>query len=388
MDEQETSRRERGGSRHPVAPRDPRDRRCCGGTSAPRATAQGRAAARTRIADGGDRSRRHPRRSEGRRDARADRRDRARARHRPRRSSTTSGEAARPSSTARTSTRRSERRDPRGAREARPRSRSRSPTRSCTLSPDGEDARALRRPTPTAPGLPERPAVSEAVAHAPDRHARGVEARRRQRRDRRGARHRRRLRELQASSTSCPTSRASTFVDPYNFVGNNKHANDDHGHGSHVTGTIAQATNNGIGVAGVARNVKIMPLKVLSALGLGLGRRHRRRDPLRRRPRREGHQHVARRRVPVARAEEGRRVRARQGRHRRVRRRQREPRQGRLSGRVPRRDRRRRRRRTTRRSRSTRTTARTSTSRRRAATRATTRATATTPTAASCRTRS
>ncbi len=60
-----------------------------------------------------------------------------------------------------------------------------------------------------------------------------------------------------------------TFVKPYNFVSNNKDAYDDHGHGSHVTGTIAQVTNNGKGVAGVARNVKIMPLKVLSAGGSG-----------------------------------------------------------------------------------------------------------------------
>ena len=59
------------------------------------------------------------------------------------------------------------------------------------------------------------------------------------------------------------------FVEPYNFVGNNTHADDDHGHGTHVTGTIAQTTNNGIGVAGIARNVKIMPLKVLSGSGSG-----------------------------------------------------------------------------------------------------------------------
>jgi len=59
------------------------------------------------------------------------------------------------------------------------------------------------------------------------------------------------------------------FVKPYDFVGNREHGNDDHGHGTHVAGTIAQATNNGIGVAGVARNVKIMPLKVLSASGSG-----------------------------------------------------------------------------------------------------------------------
>jgi len=66
-----------------------------------------------------------------------------------------------------------------------------------------------------------------------------------------------------------PDLKGITFVDPYDFVGNTKHANDDHGHGSHVTGTIAQVTDNGIGVAGVARNVRIMPLKVLSASGSG-----------------------------------------------------------------------------------------------------------------------
>jgi serine protease len=60
-----------------------------------------------------------------------------------------------------------------------------------------------------------------------------------------------------------------TFVKPYDFVGNSPHANDDHGHGSHVTGTIAQMTNNGKGVAGVALNVKIMPLKVLGGNGSG-----------------------------------------------------------------------------------------------------------------------
>jgi serine protease len=66
-----------------------------------------------------------------------------------------------------------------------------------------------------------------------------------------------------------PDLKGIEFVKPYDFVSNSKHANDDHGHGSHVTGTIAQVTNNGIGVAGVARNVRIMPLKVLSGSGSG-----------------------------------------------------------------------------------------------------------------------
>jgi serine protease len=59
------------------------------------------------------------------------------------------------------------------------------------------------------------------------------------------------------------------FVSPYNFVDRTVHANDDHCHGSHVAGTIAQSTNNKKGVAGIAYNCKIMPLKVLSAAGSG-----------------------------------------------------------------------------------------------------------------------
>jgi serine protease len=59
------------------------------------------------------------------------------------------------------------------------------------------------------------------------------------------------------------------FVPGYNFLSNNANAADDHGHGTHVAGTIAQSTNNKIGVAGVAPDVAIMPLKVLSARGSG-----------------------------------------------------------------------------------------------------------------------
>ncbi|MFN0245586.1 MAG: S8 family serine peptidase [Kofleriaceae bacterium] len=69
--------------------------------------------------------------------------------------------------------------------------------------------------------------------------------------------------------TELPDLKGIKWVKPYNFVANNKSAHDDHGHGSHVTGTIAQVTNNGIGVTGVALNVKIMPLKVLSKNGSG-----------------------------------------------------------------------------------------------------------------------
>ena len=58
-------------------------------------------------------------------------------------------------------------------------------------------------------------------------------------------------------------------VPGYNFVGKNDIAADDQGHGTHVAGTIAQTTNNGVGVAGLAHCAKLMPVKVLSARGWG-----------------------------------------------------------------------------------------------------------------------
>jgi serine protease len=58
-------------------------------------------------------------------------------------------------------------------------------------------------------------------------------------------------------------------VPGWNFVANNAHANDDHGHGTHVAGTIAQSTDNGLGAAGVAFDARLMPVKVLSADGWG-----------------------------------------------------------------------------------------------------------------------
>jgi len=61
----------------------------------------------------------------------------------------------------------------------------------------------------------------------------------------------------------------TAFVPGYNFVSNNEDATDDHGHGTHVAGTIAQSTNNKLGVGGIAFKASIMPLKVLSARGSG-----------------------------------------------------------------------------------------------------------------------
>lgn len=55
----------------------------------------------------------------------------------------------------------------------------------------------------------------------------------------------------------------------WNFVLKNNDPMDDNGHGTHCAGTIAAVGNNGIGIAGTAWNVKIMPLKFLNAQGSG-----------------------------------------------------------------------------------------------------------------------
>ena len=58
-------------------------------------------------------------------------------------------------------------------------------------------------------------------------------------------------------------------VPGWNFVNDTAHANDDQGHGTHVAGTIAQTTNNGLGGSGVAYCSTILPVKVLDSRGSG-----------------------------------------------------------------------------------------------------------------------
>lgn len=55
----------------------------------------------------------------------------------------------------------------------------------------------------------------------------------------------------------------------YDFVENDAQPQDEMGHGCAVAGIIAANTNDGIGIAGVAPNTKIMPLRVLNAQGVG-----------------------------------------------------------------------------------------------------------------------
>lgn len=59
------------------------------------------------------------------------------------------------------------------------------------------------------------------------------------------------------------------IVDQYNARTGSLSIADGYGHGTHVAGTIAAATNNSIGVASMAPGVTIMPVKILDSNGYG-----------------------------------------------------------------------------------------------------------------------
>jgi serine protease len=61
----------------------------------------------------------------------------------------------------------------------------------------------------------------------------------------------------------------SSFVRGYDFVDGDRYPLDLNGHGTHVAGTIAEATNNAIGATGIAYRASIMPLRTLDATGAG-----------------------------------------------------------------------------------------------------------------------
>jgi serine protease len=74
----------------------------------------------------------------------------------------------------------------------------------------------------------------------------------------------------QMAFQQAPDLAGLSVTTPWSYYFDDAHANDDNGHGSHVTGTIAQATNNAYGVVGLASNVTIMPIKVLDYTGAGM----------------------------------------------------------------------------------------------------------------------
>ncbi len=55
----------------------------------------------------------------------------------------------------------------------------------------------------------------------------------------------------------------------WDFVRKGPTPQDDNGHGTHVSGIIGAAANNGLGLSGVAPGSRVMPIKVVTAAGIG-----------------------------------------------------------------------------------------------------------------------
>lgn len=62
---------------------------------------------------------------------------------------------------------------------------------------------------------------------------------------------------------------APRLVAGWNFFDNNANTSDVYGHGTKVAGSVAAAANNGIGVASVAGQANIMPIRVTDTAGAG-----------------------------------------------------------------------------------------------------------------------
>ena len=62
---------------------------------------------------------------------------------------------------------------------------------------------------------------------------------------------------------------AGRIAQGHDFVNNDVDASDDNGHGTWVSGIIAANVNDGIGIAGISWQDKIMPVKIMNANGTG-----------------------------------------------------------------------------------------------------------------------
>ena len=69
-----------------------------------------------------------------------------------------------------------------------------------------------------------------------------------------------------AAAPELGASGSPRFVAPRDFIWNDDVPVDLDGHGTHVAGTIGQLTNNSAGVAGMAYNVRLMPVKVIEGI--------------------------------------------------------------------------------------------------------------------------
>lgn len=66
-----------------------------------------------------------------------------------------------------------------------------------------------------------------------------------------------------------PDLKNKIYSSGYDFVNNDSQAQDDHGHGTHCAGIAAAETNNNDGIAGVAWDCQLLPVKVMDKNGTG-----------------------------------------------------------------------------------------------------------------------
>jgi serine protease len=71
------------------------------------------------------------------------------------------------------------------------------------------------------------------------------------------------------SGPGSPDLRRTRFVRGHDFVDGDDDPFDDNGHGTHVASTIAEQTDNRVGVAGLAYGATLMPVRVLDRDGGG-----------------------------------------------------------------------------------------------------------------------
>jgi serine protease len=70
-----------------------------------------------------------------------------------------------------------------------------------------------------------------------------------------------------------PDFSAEQFLPGEDFVDHDRLPLDENGHGTHVAGTIAEQTDNGIGLTGIAYNALLMPVRVLNSSNVGYANR-------------------------------------------------------------------------------------------------------------------